>query len=367
MIIFRFFKKSIVLLTLSFLGNLVNAQNRGTSIYYVRSVGYGQRIMPTIDSANFKRVLPPYEKDDKIVEVKEFYLDGKIKSVTQCKTEYLDLKSGMGQYNGKRITFYPSGSRESICEYTDGIKNGMEYLYYENAKPHLVIKNRINYLYHHSDAKIVEFFDKSGGQICTEGNGQAIIYDADFKVLLKGPIKDGKMDGLWEGFSRDIDDVKYQLLYKNNVYQSGSSQELTTGKSYIFNDLYVAAHNEKDIVTFVSKLKKNLKAPKTLNVNIDSVQIYFEIETDGKVTNFSTIEPVSDDLMNALKIAIDQCPKWVPAKIYGIPLRTQIAVTLGIQKNTRFSYIQKTVENYQIPLYRGIPLGALPVVPRDFD
>ncbi len=367
MIISRFLKKSIVLIALSFLGNIINAQNRDTSFYYVRAVGYAQRIMPTIDSANFIRVLPPFEEDDKIVEIKEFYFDGKLKSATQCKAESINLKNGIGQYNGKRIAFYPSGSRESICEYTDGVKNGIEYLYYENAKLHLVIKNRINYLYYPNDVRIVDFYDRAGIRICTEGNGQAIVYDADFKVFLKGPIKDGKMDGVWEGFSRDINDVKYQLIYKKNVYQSGNSRELTTGKSYTFNDLYIPAHNEKDIVTFVSKLKKNLKAPKVLSVDIDSVQIYFEIETDGKVTHFTTIEPVSDDLLSALKIAVEQCPKWVPAKLYGIPLRTQFAVTLGIQKKTRFNYFQKTVENYQVPLYLGIPIGALPVVPRNFD
>jgi antitoxin component YwqK of YwqJK toxin-antitoxin module len=370
MVISRFLKKGLSIFLLCFLANLGSAQTLGTKVYYIRSIGYAQRIMSAIDSADFTRVLPPFGIEDRVVEVKEYYLDGKVKSVTQCKAESISLIAGIGKYNGKRITFYPSGIRESICEYTDGIKNGIEYQYYLDGKLHLVIKNQINYIYHNYDIKVIDFFDKAGTQICAEGNGHAIIYDTDSKIILKGPIKDGKMNGAWEGFSRDVDDVKYQLIFKDNDYQSGKSYELTTGKSYTFKALYVAAHNEKDIVVFVSKLKKNLKLPKNTAISgkeIDSVKIYFEIETDGKITHFSTIEPVSDELMNALKLAIDQCPKWEPAKIYGIPLRTQIAVSLGIQQNSKFSFIRRTVENYQVPLYKGMPIGALPTIPKEVN
>ncbi|WP_162499841.1 toxin-antitoxin system YwqK family antitoxin [Mucilaginibacter terrigena] len=350
------------------MAKICDAQTLGTKIYYVKSTGFSQMIVPSMDSADFKRVLPPFNKEDKVVEVKEIYLDGRLKSVTQCNTAFINLYTGIGEYNGKRITFYPSGTRESICDYTDGKKNGMEYQYYKDGKPRLVVKNQINYIYRNYDSKIIDFYDKGGNQICKDGNGMAIMYDSDLLAILKGPIKNGKMDGIWEGLSRDISDVKYQLIFKDNVYQSGMSNELTTGKSYTFTALYVPAHNEKDIVTFVKKFRKNLKIPENTILNtkqIDSIAIYFEIEENGAITHFSTIEPVSDKLLNALKLAIDHCPKWQPAKIYGIPLRTQIAVNLGFQQNSKFSYIGKTVENYQIPLYRGIPLGAIPIIPKE--
>ena len=102
---------------------------------------------------------------------------------------------------------------------------------------------------------------------------------------------------------------------------------------------------------------------------VDSTKIYFEVETDGKVTHLETLEPVPDELMATIKAAFAEGPKWTPSKMYGIPLRTQMVLSLKLIDTWDYKtfYNKKGVQNYQVSLYRGIPIGALPVLPKSIN
>jgi hypothetical protein len=348
---------------------LANAQAQDTTFYFFRAIGLGKAIVRNIDSADYIEVIPPYRLADQYVDIHEYYKNGNTKFTGKAITSTINFKTGYAEYDGPCVYFYPTGKREVITTYHEGVISGPQYFYYPDGKLRMVLNNLYKQRYTLNGAQIVDFYDKTGVQLCKDGNGTAINYDTDFNEISRGPVKKGKKDGEWQGMITDGIEGKYSLFFKENVYVSGIGYEASTKKSYLFVQTYVPATPPVSPVYFIIKFKDHIKLPPGTSITkkmIDSTLIYFTVEEDGQLTHFETIEPVPGELLEALKVAFTKCQKWAPAKVYGIPVQTQIALSLAIQTGVRYNSNDKGVERYQMVLYKGIPLKSVPAIRTTF-
>lgn len=367
------FKCTLLALAFLFTASVVSAQVTDSTIYFFRKAGLSNRLVASLDSADFFRIVPPFNLSDATVEVRDFYKNGKLMFIGNGITKTMNLRSGRCDFEGICITYLPTGKKISIVNYSKGLKAGPEYQFYPDGKIRLTIKNEIDKQYHNNSyGKVMDFYDKAGNQICKDGTGKVIIYNDDYTAIVSGELKDSKMSGAWEGWAQEMDDVKYKIIFKNNQMQSGTGYQTTTGKSYPFKEVSVSATCEKGEISFISKLRQKIKMLRGAAITksiIDSTKIYFEVETDGKVTHLETLEPVPDELMATIKKAFAEGPKWTPSKMYGMPLRTQVVLSLELNepKDDKMFNNFKSVKNYQVALYKGIPLGALPTLPKSIN
>ncbi|MFD0766476.1 hypothetical protein ACFQZI_16565 [Mucilaginibacter lutimaris] len=366
-------KHLLLLIVFSFITNIVAAQLKDSTIFFFKRTGLYGKLVPSLDSADFFRIVPPYKLIDPTVEIRDFYKDGKLMFAGNGIPPTLNLTDGGCKFEGICINYAPTGKRVRIVNYSKGLKSGPEYQFYPDGSIRVTMKNEIDKQYHiKSYSKVMDYYDKTGKQICKDGTGKVIIYNDDYTAVISGELKNSRMNGAWEGWAQEMEDVKYKLIFKDNEMQSGMAYQTSTGKSYPFKEIYESATCEKGAVTFISKLRKKIKTPAGSAITksiVDSAKIYFQVEADGSVTHIETVEPVPEELLSIIKTAFVEGPKWSPSKMYGIPLQTQVVLSLKFVEtiNFRTLYNVKGVENYQVSLYRGIPLGDLPALPKSIE
>lgn len=362
MIIHSVLKRALLtLIFLSATNICAFSQSRDTTVYFFRKVGlYGNVLTTGIDSADFFRVVPPFRLSDATVEVKEFYKDGKLRFIGNGLPQTANLEKGQINFEGTCITYFPSGKRKIITTYKNRQKSGIEYYYYPDGKQYQTLSYKQLPGTSLVIAKLETFYDKSGKEICADGNGLSIDYDESFNVIRKGPIKHGQMNGVWSGYITGTDSAKYTLLYKDDQYTSGVGYD-TLGKPYAFKNITEEAVPKEGRFGFLTKFRKLVrdayKGPLARKV-LDSTRINFVVQEDGSLTNIETLDPASDEILEALKTALKQCPKWVSAKIYGIPLKAIVGLSLYVQEEDKGTWHVKRNEGSQIFLYKNAPLNV---------
>jgi hypothetical protein len=357
------FKRALYTMVLVLLLTPVRAQSRDSLVYFFKDNGSSLLLVDSLHKADFVRIIPPFTLQDNFVEIKEFYKNGVTKFVGKAIASTISLTKGYADYEGTCISFYSTGNRRFIMNYKEGSKNGLQYFYFPEGKLYMVVNNFFKQNFTLNGSKIVDVYDRSGIQICKEGNGISIDYDKDYNELSRGTVKNGYKDGEWHGEIKSGTVGKYTIFYKKNVFLSGIGYETATGKFYPFKSAYMPALPSVSLVNFITKVKKHITLPKGTSVTqemIDSTRINFTIENDGHLTHLETITSVPNELMEALKTAFAQCAGWKPTKIYGIPAQAQVSLSFNIQAPQRNNSYNKSVENYQILLYKDTPINSLP-------
>jgi hypothetical protein len=369
---FKIGKLSLYIIALVSLSTTAKAQLRDTSYYFIKEQGSFRFTVDSLANADFIRMIPPFKLKDDLTEIKEIYKNGVIKLVGKVKTSTINLKKGSGDLEGTCMNFYPTGKRRSITNYKEDSKTGLQYLYYPDGKLFMILNNIFKRNVLEDGYTIVDVYDKNGMQVCNKGTGIAIIYDKDFNELIRGPVTDGYMNGEWHGLINEGTVGKYTHLYKNNLIVSGVGFESSTGKFYPFQSDFEPATSPKSLTSFVNKLKSRIKLSKGTSVTqkmIDSVEILFIVEEDGRLTQLKTNTPIPEELMLALKLAFEQCDKWTPVKLYGIPAQAQVTLNLGLKPAIGLNSYTQSVENKQVIVYKNVLLSSLnlfrELVPRD--
>jgi hypothetical protein len=240
------------------------------------------------------------------------------------------LKNGRFILTGDCITYYENGRRESISQYKEGYKDGLEYLYYDYGALHCVMKHIFGSSIAYDETLKWDCYDAKGNMISKDGNGKWIIYDGSKNVNLEGQVINGYMEGDWHGGEMHHDSIKYIYKYKKSVIISSTGYD-KTGKPYPFNKEIELANYKGGLTAFIQIFRNKLNIPDGLDgkkMSIDTTHISFIVEKDGHIDDFETLGNVGQELSNALAKAISKCPDWAPSKYYGIPYRTKIMLPL---------------------------------------
>ncbi len=301
-----------------------------TAVLFYKNASKGYIKVSTKDSCDFIRVIFPNDSSGKGFIIHDYYKSGKIKLSGKTTPRYV-TGTGAIAFDGDCINYFENGVRQSVGHYDDGLKKGNEYFFYPNGKLYAVLKNApVDQDY--SSSINWECYDTTGTKICSEGKGEWITYNKDFKnVSLEGPVKKGLMDGEWHGSTILYSDtIRYIYQYKNGVFQFASATD-KTGREYSFSSEIAPAYYSSGPFNFLKEIQSNLKLPKDAQgnkVSVDNVFVAFIVEKDGRISNLETLTAVDAELKNAIVTAFSKCGVWTPRKNYGIPVRAKITVSL---------------------------------------
>ena len=342
----KFTKTGLIILCL-LLTNLAKAQSfKDTTIFFYKYIASGEMGVSTADSADYFKILCPPQREASFFDVYEYYKNGAVKFVGKADKRFANLINGNVKLDGACISYFQSGKRESIVNYSLYGKDGDEYQYYPDGKPYKTIKNSINYLYHTSVEKLQDCYDINGNAICRKGDGHWLEYDREFKIILaEGQVKNGLKHGPWKGkyispFTKDT--INYVSFYSGGDFKSGLGYD-KEGKSYPFKEPVTWAISRSGPISFVDNFKSYLKLPKSYKESIDTLHISFVVEKDGSFSKPELKEQtLTPEQKTAFEEAINSCHKWEPSKLYGVPYRTQVVLPVKASKGfINYRYTQE--------------------------
>jgi TonB family protein len=296
------------------------------NVYFIKDNG---QYVDIKDSADFVRVVQEPEKDSELFIVKEYYNNGKMKSIG------LSAKIDPPRYEGTYRTLYKNGNKKQIATFVKGVLSGSVYNYYPNGQlyncfiysPPQPGSNLPSY-------KISLVNDSTGKSLVTNGNGTAAFYDDDFKHITgRGNIKNGEYDGVWTG-----EDPKQYLTYKE-TYEEGKllSGESTDGQGETTNYTkpFIEPEFKGGIKNFYRYLSQNVRYPPNCQrMGIQgTVYLNFVVEKDGKLNGIKVINYVNEELgAEALRV-LKRSPLWTPGMMRGRKVRVVYNVPVSFSLN----------------------------------
>jgi antitoxin component YwqK of YwqJK toxin-antitoxin module len=330
-------KKLIYLIIISFSISDVYAQKRDTAIYYFRYDGTNNaKIVSTIDSADFVRMIVPADSSDTRPTIHEYYPNGVSKLIGKAYSNgEQSLKEAEVWFVGDVIAFYPDGKRKSIVGYKDGRKNGYEYIYYPSGKLWYRIKNEYETNTYTFKSFMLDYYDNNGKIVCESGNGKWVIYDEDLKKkILEGAIVNGLQDGVWVGETGTTkeDSIKYTYRYKKGKFIGGEGFD-RNGVAYPFNKESVMAECKWGAFGFIDILRRKTSGLKDANgrkVSLNDVKVCFIVEKNGDISNPEVLGEIDGVVKEKIEVALlSMNPgKWSPSKYFGIPVKTKMTVPM---------------------------------------
>lgn len=291
---------------------------KGGLIYYLKNSG---KLVSTKDSADYSMVvLPPDTSVDKnLYQVYEYYKNGKVKLVTNSKTNDINL-----QYEGGYIGYFPSGRKKSTGRFEKGNPIGHQIEYYPNGKIYITK----NYL---RDGKV--FFgdcrDSTGNALTENGNGKWVQYNSDFtEVIAEGNVENGKEEGEWYGSVNT--DVNFKTLFhQGDIINSDTFDK--PGADSAFTKVDVDPEFSGGREALLRFLGRSIRYPvDAIKGNIQGkVIISFVIEKDGALTNLKVFKGVDksidDEALRVMKLS----PPWNPGLVSSKPVRVAYKVPIS--------------------------------------
>jgi len=321
--------RPILFFVLFFAGaNVSLGQTTDTARFYYKNYPEGLFRVSGPQDADFLRVIARSSDEDRPLNVKEYYLNGKIRLVGKSVADIArSFQNGDILLDGDCITYDQDGKKQSFVNYIAGQKNGMEYRYFPNGSIYCSISNEYKGSAFKPKVLYRDCYDLNGNLICKDGNGQWIEYDQRDNIELKGPVKDGLKEGVWHGIAKINPSIKYICKYNKGEMTGGTGYDLT-GRAYPFkNDTEPPYYSKSDPVTFMQVFRRHFKIPKDASgkkMSLDGLFFTFVIEKDGTLSSPGFVDNKGADLDESVKEALQKCKSWSPALCYGIPLRCRL-------------------------------------------
>jgi antitoxin component YwqK of YwqJK toxin-antitoxin module len=323
-------------------------QKADTTILYFKFFDGYQATVTSLDEADFFRLVIPPDSGDNRYNIKEYYKNGKIKFIgkTYAGPNTFSPTGGIIKFDGDCVSYYQSGRKMSITHYSGGFKDGLEYIFYPSGKLCYTFK-------YNNDNKIKniglkwEFYDKDGNMICENGNGKWVEYERDnITIRFEGSVKQGKMDGEWQGRLTNPDTVRYVYKYNNGNIVSSTGYD-RKGNAYPFQEEIQKAHYKSSGLTFIEVLRSHIKIPRDTSgrkMSMDTLHISFVIEKDGHLSGYKILGGVNQQLRDAVFAGLDKINGWTPQKVFGVPFRTELTFPLSEISGFSGNYYVKNVE-----------------------
>lgn len=313
----------------------VKAQKQDTVYYLMKNTG---EIANSKDSADY--IIQIAQRNDSSIQkmymVKEFYMDGKIKLISQAITN-----TPWPIFRGNSIEFYDNGHKKHVESFNSDSTLEEEYNYYPNGKLYTIIEHvhsKIDYTKINRDSidnlyiknnQFKQCNDSTGNILAENGNGKWMFFDSDFKhVTDYGQMLNGYQEGEWHGQSGDT--AKYVCTYHLGKVISGTGYDKSE-KKYPFTKLIIYPTYKGGVDLFYRFLARNIRYPaidKENNVS-GKVLISFIVEQDSTLSNFKIIREPSVTIGNEVLRVIKLSSPWIPELRYGIITRYKYTVPIS--------------------------------------
>jgi len=326
-------KTLLLLISISFIGQVAQAQKRDTLLYYMNNDGAAVADKSRADY--FLYIMPADRSSGKVLyPVYEYYPNGNRRLVSNSKNNTLKRL----QFEGPCITYYPDGKKKEISNLKNGVALGELTQYYPNGKLYDVVKCRAPV-----GISLITCRDTAGNILADHGKGYWLKFNDDRdKLLSKGRILDSLEDGEWTGPVHDTG--RFICLYKKGMIVSGTGYD-RSGKGYPFTETTTEPVFKGKKHAFSDYVKQNLIYPKQVLEDHVQATIYVRITVEkyGVIKGVYTdwlYAPGDNDLSNDYKLmcsaaisVIKSSPPWVPGTLYGMPVRTKMTVPVNFNNH----------------------------------
>jgi len=171
--------------------------------------------------------------------------------------------------------------------------------------------------------------DSTGRVLAQNGNGHYVKYDEAFKqVLSEGNIVSGRESGEWQGALGDT--IKYTCTYINGVAKNGVSHNLN-GKEYIFSKAEEEPTYKGGLENFYRFLAREIRYPAVAKENNVQGKVFltFVVNKDGALSEIRVVRGIGSGCDEESLRVFKLSPKWIPGKLYGVPVRVQYTVPIS--------------------------------------
>lgn len=294
------------------------------NLYFLKNNGQYVKLR---DSADYLRIVKEPEEGSDLYIVNEYFLDGTNKSMGYSS------KIDPPLYEGQHISYYKNGKKKLVALYKKGKQVDTAYSYYPNGNLYTIVGYSAT-----ADGKTTKYIksvkDSTGRDLVTDGNGECVVYDSDFKRITEsGKIKNGLYDGEWIG-DLGKGGAKYKELYVDGKLVSGARTDLD-GTVYPYTKVHVEPQFKNGLNAFYSYLRKAIRYPEQCYKNGIQGKVYlkFTVMTDGSIEKISVLNDVHPALATEAVRVIKVSPPWEPGYLRGKPANVvynvPISFTLG--------------------------------------
>lgn len=286
----------------------LNAAAQKRTAYFMKN---GGELVGNADSADFIRIVEEPEKKSSLYYVQELYKSGKKKSLGYSST------IERPKYEGQFVSFFENGRRKQFISYSGGKIVDSVYSYFPNGQLYSTV-----YYKQLKDSTIMSFQtcnDSTGRALVTNGNGNAVIYDDDFKYITgKGKITKGEYDGTWTGEWRGKDTLTYKEVYSNGKMISGESID-GKGNLYRYTTAEIKPAYPGGMNQFYKYIGMNIRYPEhAARQRIQGIAyVKFVILQNGEIGNVSVINDVDPGLAAEAARVVKASKGWSPGVYRG--------------------------------------------------
>jgi hypothetical protein len=243
-----------IIVTALFYTNAVRAQLIDTVFYFT---GKGVRVK-TSAFATYYRIIKPPAAGEKLYDVKEYYIDGKLKRAGKSNPEKGILKEGKVSWQGAYRTYYPNGAKEWIANFDHDAAFGQVEQYYPNGKIYSVTGYPNGKL-----TQLITCYDTLGTMTAQNGKGRWLFYyDGLKKLKLEGNVENGTEEGLWIGHIIDSVHItsvtRFEYVFDKGKVQSSQSYD-SAGKPKSFVKEMLLARYTGKLYSLISKINRILR------------------------------------------------------------------------------------------------------------
>ena len=275
------------------------------------------------EQADFIRIVQDRQKGQALYSISDFYLNGNKKSIGYSYMKVPPL------YEGQFISFFESGVTKQVMKYTSGKIVDTVLSYFPNGKLYRsLLYTKVgdsSHIYIHT------VNDSTGTSLVSDGNGQAIFYDEDFKYISEqGTIRDGKYDGEWTGVLKTNDILHFKEVYDSGNLLKGESVD-EQGNVFHYTKSEVAPSYEGGINNFYRHVASGIRYPPMAAAQRIQGQahIKFLVLADGKVSNVHVINDVHPALAEEAMRILRSSKNWIPGRQKGRIVETTYIIPIS--------------------------------------
>jgi antitoxin component YwqK of YwqJK toxin-antitoxin module len=331
----------IILLLIFIYSKPAYCQKPDSVFYYTEN----NKLVSTIDSADFIRVVTLHPDADKLYALKEYYKNGQLRRIGKSSFRKYLLQDGEVSLEGQFISYYPDGKKQAIGTCKNNWLVGDINYYYPSGKLYCV-KNFKGYSNFSDQVKLIACYDTLSRATCENGNGRWLEYYIDYKkIRSEGPVINGLAEGTWRGHVIDsiaITSVsRFELEYKKGVLIGLKSYDVN-GIPRSFKTGHELAAYQGDLQTLISQIRERLMG--NGSNNLDNTVVSLVVEKDGSLTDITIEDRQDNGTSENIAQIIRKGQTWKPGTYLGFNMRYRVHLPLSYQ-NGRDIYTVKLTQD----------------------
>jgi membrane associated rhomboid family serine protease/antitoxin component YwqK of YwqJK toxin-antitoxin module len=247
----------------------------------------------------------------------------------------LGQQDSAGVWQGQVRDYYNSGEVQMKGSYTNGRRDGV-FLYYSDHNTYEsagrynkeVAVGKWETFHYNGKLKSEEFFepdyfmknmwDSLGNPLVQNGAGKVRLYYNDGKLAEQGEYRDGKKEGLWQGYHTNGNPYFEEFFSKGLLMQGRSSTR--DGQRFVYDGSSLFPIPEAGYPHLNNYLKEKVRELNPTQHGL--VKVWFRVTLNKTLADFQVDKSLAPELDSLVIEWLKTGPAWLPARDHGYHMRS---------------------------------------------